>query len=548
MVLLLIAALLLTTLALPSAEGSEWQGEETIDLMLKETHSPQVAVDAQGRAIAIWYQDVGVSTHQYRLHASKFLPGEGWGTPVMIQNGDYNVNRYALDVSPDGTVVIVHLQGYSMMHVRTFEIGSGWGTDQLVYSAQGINTYFGDLQLEMNSHGGVILAWTERYEGYDSLRAMLRTEGDWGEAQVIAEGSNEISEINAVLSDQGDAMAAWNVRTGDFAIEVWASNYTAGGWSAPEKISAGDDYSGSPRLGMDGNGNAVVVWSQRVAENIYNVYGNNFSAGSGWSVPINIQNGTDDSRAPRVAMNAAGDAVAVWQQNYGGKLSLTANVYVPGTGWQGAERLENGNWGGSLPEIGLAENGDAIVVWVPESAQGIRSLQYSEREGWGPSETIQTNTGWVENLDIDVGKYGSAVVVWEQDNDVHSMYLPAELHLILDEPLDGSMTDSPTIRVSGWTNPGAELRVNGIYAHVNTVGEFSLNVSLNEGSNAITVTSSTPYDEESINLTVERSTSEEDVGNPDEEMSPLMLVLGLSGWVVAVVAIVVMVRSKRLKN
>lgn len=181
-----------------------------------------------GRAIAIWSQDVGVSTHQYRLHASVFIPGHGWGVPVMIQNDDHEVNRYAMDVTPEGVVTVVHLQGYRMMHVRTFEIGSRWGIDELVYSAQGINTYVGDLILETNSHGDSILAWTERYEGYDSLRAMLLVDGVWGEPQVIEEGSDELSEVNVALNDQGYAMASWNVRTGDFSFEVRASNYSAG--------------------------------------------------------------------------------------------------------------------------------------------------------------------------------------------------------------------------------------------------------------------------------------------------------------------------------
>jgi len=164
----------------------------------------------------------------------------------MIQNDDHNVFTYALVVSPNGTVSVVHMQGYRMMHVRTFEIGSGWGIDELVYSAQGINTYVGDMCLETNSRGDSILAWTEQYEGYDSLRAMLQIDGVWGEPQVIEGCSNELSEMNVALNDRGNAMAVWNVRTGDFSLEVRASNCSAGEWSSPEKISAGDDCSGTP--------------------------------------------------------------------------------------------------------------------------------------------------------------------------------------------------------------------------------------------------------------------------------------------------------------
>lgn len=501
-VILPIALLLLASFgSVSSVQALDWLPEETIDSTFKECHSPQVAVDGHGRAIAIWYQDVGTSNTQNRLYASVFIPGEGWGTPLMIQNGDYNVDRFALDISPDGQVSIAHMQGNSLINIRTFEIGSGWGIEELVYSAQGINTYIGEIRLEVNAQGDAILAWTERYTGYDSLRAMLLIEGEWGEPLVIAEGSRELSEINIALNDRGDAMAAWNTLTGGFTNEVRASKYSQGDWSSPELISSSDTYSSSPRLGMDNSGKVIVVWTQKVAENFFNSYSNNYSPEDGWGAPRNIQNGTADSRAPCLAMNAVGEAFAVWQQNYDGKLSLTANRYAAGNGWLGAERLENGNWNGRLPSVGLAEDGAAIVVWIPENAQELRALRFAEG-AWGQPEELQSTAGWIENIDFDVGRDGSAAVVWEQDNDARTVYLPAELKLTVDSPMEGSTVNETKVKVTGRTNPNAEVVINGIDVHVNVSGEFYVEVPLLDGQNRIEVTASSPYDVETTVIIV----------------------------------------------
>ena len=68
----------------------------------------------------------------------------------------------------------------------------------------------------------------------------------------------------AIASDpRGNGTAAWlQVAPGGGAFQVAASRYTAGdGWSGVETLATGAVTS-QPRVAMDSQGNAVVVWRE----------------------------------------------------------------------------------------------------------------------------------------------------------------------------------------------------------------------------------------------------------------------------------------------
>src|SRR3989442_13803817 len=76
---------------------------------------------------------------------------------------------------------------------------------------------------------------------------------------------------------------------------------------------------------------------------------------------------TDDrgaAFAPQIALDAQGNAIAVWQQSDGIRNNIYANRYVAATGlWQGAQLLETDDRGAAAtPRIALAPQGNAIAV------------------------------------------------------------------------------------------------------------------------------------------------------------------------------------------
>jgi len=83
-----------------------------------------------------------------------------------------------------------------------------------------------------------------------------------------------------------------------------------------------------------------------------------------WGMPVAIDTaglGTADS--PRIAMNDAGTAFAVWRQNTGSQYETWANVYAADTGW-GTAKLVSFINGNAAPNARIAVDpvGDAVAA------------------------------------------------------------------------------------------------------------------------------------------------------------------------------------------
>lgn len=121
---------------------------------------------------------------------------------------------------------------------------------------------------------------------------------------------------------------------------VWsqgAALYTkAVGWGLPEPYVDAACPCAAPVVAMDANGNAVAVWSE---DN--DVLATRYDVGSGWSQATVIDNYSGDAYASDIAIDADGNATAVWFQHVTlNRTAIFANRYSVGQGWGSAQRIE----------------------------------------------------------------------------------------------------------------------------------------------------------------------------------------------------------------
>ena len=77
------------------------------------------------------------------------------------------------------------------------------------------------------------------------------------------------------------------------------------------------DVRGEPRVAMDAQGNAVVVYVQKVEyEDLSDAWAQTYSAGA-WSeaVRLGIDERTGPAFQPSVAMDSRGNAIVVWRED-----------------------------------------------------------------------------------------------------------------------------------------------------------------------------------------------------------------------------------------
>ena len=92
--------------------GTGWGTEELIETTdLGDANWPEIAFDASGNAMAVWYQNNGTA---FDIWANRYVSGTGWGTAEKIEADDANTARYpqvAMDDSGNAIAVWYQTDG-----------------------------------------------------------------------------------------------------------------------------------------------------------------------------------------------------------------------------------------------------------------------------------------------------------------------------------------------------------------------------------------------------------------------------------------------------
>jgi len=124
---------------------------------------------------------------------------------------------------------------------------------------------------------------------------------------------------------------------------------------------------------MDGNGNGFVAWHQFDGVQAYGIWAARFEKVSGWTA-LNIINSPtftigEDSTFPRIACDAAGNAIAIWTK-YDFRLNQTivrSNYFSLANGWGSDETISTGSGISFQPLLAVSNTGYATASWWQES-------------------------------------------------------------------------------------------------------------------------------------------------------------------------------------
>ncbi|WP_326534600.1 hypothetical protein [Pseudorhodoferax sp.] len=141
---------------------------------------------------------------------------------------------------------------------------------------------------------------------------------------------------------------------------------------------------------------------------------------------------------PELAVNARGQAVAAWSAG-GGK--LWTSHYDPANGWGPARQIAENGWG--IQRVTIDDNGNAMVLWLTGDGLGPFSLLASHWNGaaWSEPTSVYTSNRFLYG-DLGMAANGDVVVVWvESENGASS----------------GAIYATRYLAASGWTRSIARL-------------------------------------------------------------------------------------------
>lgn len=323
---------------------------------------PRVAVDAAGNALAVWIQFIG---SQLSLYASRYNASTGtWSAPQALETDSGAVLSARAAWRPDGTAMVVWSQG-SAVHATLWN-GSIWSAPVTISGGDNAS------QPELAVLGDQVMAvWTEYVSGTLHVLGNVYDGSRWGTPAIFSDPANLSGVITSpprIASDGSDrAVVVWGQQTG-LAQPLLAKTYDRS-WSGISTLDsgAGGSMFSPAGVAMNASGQATVVWR---AGDIGVLTGRSWSPAGGWTAAARVDLDPDISASDRadVAIDAQGNAIALWRANAAEAGDIYANRYTPAGGWGVPQRLDVGSEDtGSDPRIALDAAGNGTAVWKQDT-------------------------------------------------------------------------------------------------------------------------------------------------------------------------------------
>ena len=403
----------------PAKWPGVWQAPVDLSDRGDEAFAPQVAVDGQGNAVAVWY----AHTSDGVLVQSATRPAGGsWRGPIDLSSGSRNAGAPRLDVSVQGTAVAVWESdriayvGPRVILSAVREPGEDWGPPVRLSAAEGAADA---PQVAVDPEGNATVVWTRhRGSGRTRVQSSVRRRGgrwqkpvDIGEISVESRGGSA-GPIVAVDA-RGNAAAAWtNVGKEDQGIVQSAVRPAGRGWQPPVSLSRPQHRTSASHVMFDARGNVVVRWADytdlRVRSATRRVNGT-------WTEPVDLVDA--NTRGGGLAVSPSGRQAIRWTIHNGDAFAIASRS--AGGRWRERDDLAVGEEirGSTLV---VDDEGNAAAIWLTgEGGGSVRAALMPAGEDWQEKRDIAPHASTSDASGSEVtavmDQDGRVIAVWGRE-------------------------------------------------------------------------------------------------------------------------------------
>ncbi|WP_437284782.1 hypothetical protein [Sorangium sp. So ce406] len=394
---------------------------------------PQVAVSASGDALLVFYDQSTVWARRYVKES------DSWDPLLQLNDATSGGVNATVAVDAEGNGMVVwysHLVGGAVF-ARRFTASLGWpagwspvetvaeGTAGLVQQSMTVamtpagHAVVGiDVRTNDNSsHEGYMAI----YENGQGWRTPVKVSGSTTSASGTAVG---VSTVGTTLR----AVAAWHQSDGErlnvLGNVVTYDLTTHNGIMGDSKPLETDDTLDhlSPRVVMDGNGNAMVVFLQRGSTGSEShVIANSYSGGA-WTGATGVDTAGESASDYSVAMNEEGEGVVVFRQ-CGPACAIWARRFS-GANFRPADKLSTDENSVGGPEVAVDGAGRGLAVWAQKSAAlpSIFASELSPALGWTEAHALEDDNA-AEHAEpaVAFGPNGTGIAAWVRETTTNSL-------------------------------------------------------------------------------------------------------------------------------
>jgi hypothetical protein len=416
--------------------------------------NPQVVLDSEGNATAVWDRWNGTDT----VVESAYRPaGEGWEAPVDLSEpeltgeivpgaNDAESPRIVVDRNGNVTVLWERYAGTkTVLQSVDRPFGGSWTAPVEI----------GEVNLgpapepwiAVDWEGRETAVWTDSGVIEAAFRPYL---GEW-ESPVPLSGSESFVP-QAAMDARGDATAVWMHFDGSHYVVESAYRPEAGGWESPTLVSQPGEEGGDPHVALDAKGDSLVAWrgEDEGDEFVRAAYR---PVGEPWGQPTDVSSAGEQVQELRDAVDPDGNAIVAWADSTGGHETVRA-AYKPAGGTWGTPAGLSADGGNAFPsDVVFDTSGNAAVVWERSdgSSNVVQAAYKPAGEEWEPTIDLSEEGKQGMNAVIVLDAPGDATAA---DGDATAVWVSEE-----DLPCAGKAGTCPsdTVQAAGYDPDGAPV-------------------------------------------------------------------------------------------
>ncbi len=420
--LLALAFLLLGLLMAPIASAG-WL--PPVNISEGGAANPQVALDSEGNATAVWERWDGV----HGVVESAFRPaGEPWGHPEVL-SGAQGGESPKVGVDRNGNVTVVwEIYGWPTMFVQAVERAPGGNWTTPVDIAELPQAADSEPRLAVDWEGNATVVWVQGGVIMSSWRPFA---GGWSKPASLSPPNSYTPQV--AMDARGDATVVWMHDSSAQLVVESAYRPEQGGWETASLVSVPGEEGGDPFVAIDARGDLLAAW-RGAYEGEGFVRAAYRPAGGSWNEPVNASAAGEEvePNSVRTALDPEGDAMVAWSGYHtevGGWSVVRAAYKAAGGAWEAPVSLSAAGGNGFPSDVVFDQSGNAALIWQwADSSRNLIQASYRSAGGeWEAAVNLSGESGQAVDpvvvLDAPgdaTAADGDATAIWDKGSVVEA--------------------------------------------------------------------------------------------------------------------------------
>ncbi len=308
-------------------------------------------MNAQGDAVAVWERVEGANDV---AEAASRPAGGSWQTPEALSSKAEGLHpaEVGIDAAGDATAVWEEAGKEVVIDEASKPAGGKWQSLTSL-SVPGCGRGANEPRLAVDAAGDAVAVW-ERFEGEEIIEAASRpaSSGTWGKPVALTKPEllkGEPAGQQVAMDSQGDAVVVWSRMNAAAheVVEATEGRAATSAWQPPTSLSGpGEKLEEQPQVAVNGQGSAVVVWERLHGGSEVVEAAAGLATSGSWQTPVQLSAAGEPAREQQVALDAQGNAAAVWSRfdgasyiaeaaGYDAAGPLLSSLTIPATGTVG---------------------------------------------------------------------------------------------------------------------------------------------------------------------------------------------------------------------